>query len=80
VCKRLLRDPALSREDARKRAAALGELGRIYQEARAPPELRRNAQEQLEEAMKKLQEMMGGGSPEEGAGHAAAAAAAAGER
>jgi hypothetical protein len=32
-----------------------------HPQARAPPELRRNQQEQLEEAMRKIHEMMGGG-------------------
>lgn len=78
VCKRLLRDPAIPRAEAKQRAAALAELGRIFQEARAPPELRKNADEQLEEAMRKLQEMMGGGGEEEegAAGPGAGAGAA----
>lgn len=63
VCKRLLRDPAVPKPEAKARAAALAELGRIFAAARAPPELRKNAEQQLEEAMQKLQEMMGGEGP-----------------
>jgi hypothetical protein len=60
VCKKLLRDPAVDKDEARAHAVALTELARIFMAARAPPELRKTAQEALEEAMTKLQNSAGG--------------------
>ncbi len=59
VCKRLLREPGLPRAEAKQRAAALSELGRIYCAAEAPS----SQQEQhVQDALRKLQELyMGAG-------------------
>jgi hypothetical protein len=62
VCKRLLKEPGLPKHEARLRAAALTELGRIYCDARVAPELQQSQESQMEAALKKLQELyMGGG-------------------
>jgi len=76
VCKRLLREPGLSKAQERVRAEALAELGRIYKAAKAPPEMQKGTEQQLEEAMKKLQEMMGGVPEEEEAAAAASSSSA----
>jgi hypothetical protein len=71
VCRRLLREPGLAKQEAKLRAQALSELGRIYCEAQAPPELQQSQEQHMEQALKKLQDLYCGG--------AAAAAAAAEE-
>jgi hypothetical protein len=77
VCKRLLREPGLSRADARLRAHALTELGRIYCEARVPPEQQQSQAQQMEQALRKLQELyMGPGGANEDKAAAAAEAQA----
>ncbi|WIA12849.1 hypothetical protein OEZ85_006475 [Tetradesmus obliquus] len=78
VCKRLLREPGLPKPQAKLRAAALAELGRIYLEAQVPPELQKDTQQQMKEALEKLQELyMGQTAAEEAEAEAAEAAAAA---
>uniref|UniRef100_A0A383V3U9 DNAJ-containing protein X-domain domain-containing protein n=1 Tax=Tetradesmus obliquus TaxID=3088 RepID=A0A383V3U9_TETOB len=78
VCKRLLREPGLPKPQAKLRAAALAELGRIYLEAQVPPELQKDTQQQMKEALEKLQELyMGQTAAEDAEAEAAEAAAAA---
>jgi hypothetical protein len=80
VCKRLLKEPGISRQEGRQRAQALSELGRIYCEAQAPPELQQSQEQHMEQALKKLQDLYGGMGPveEEDAAEAAAGTAGAG--
>ena len=74
VCKRVLRcDPdaggaPVPKPLARRRAEALAALARIFLAARAPAGRRRGTEGQLEDAMRRLQEMMGGGAGAGGAG------------
>jgi hypothetical protein len=78
VSKRLLKEPGLSKPEARRRAQALTELGRIYCEAQAPPELQQSQEQHMEAALKKLQDLYCGGAAGAGEEEAEAAAAAAG--
>lgn len=74
VCKRLLKEPGLPKSEAKQRAAALAELGRIYLAAQPPPELQQSHEQHMQQALRKLQEMMGGGPFDEADAAAAAAA------
>jgi hypothetical protein len=79
VCKRLLKEAGVSKPEGKRRAQALAELGRIYCEAQAPPELQQSQEQHMEQALKKLQDLYcGGAAAEEEEEYAAAATAAAG--
>lgn len=69
----------MSKQEGKLRAQALSELGRIYCEARAPPELQQSQEQHMEQALKKLQDLYcGGAAAAEEEEEAEAAAAAAG--
>lgn len=76
VCKRLLKEPGISKQEGRQRAQALSELGRIYCEAQAPPELQQSQEQHMEQALKKLQDLYAGVVPGEDEQESAAAAGA----
>jgi hypothetical protein len=76
VCKRLLKEPGISKQEGRQRAQALSELGRIYCEAQAPPELQQSQEQHMEQALKKLQDLYAGVVPGEDEQEGAAAAGA----
>jgi len=68
----------VSKQEGRRRAQALSELGRIYCDAQVPPELQQTHEQQMEQALKKLQDLYcGTAAAEEEEEEAAAAAAAA---
>ena len=56
----MLTEPGIAKAEAKQRAAALAELGRIYLAAEVPPELQQTQEQHMQEALKKLQEMMEG--------------------
>lgn len=67
----------MSKQEGRRRAQALAELGRIYCDAQVPPELQQTHEQQMEQALKKLQDLYcGTATAEEEEKEAAAAAAA----
>jgi hypothetical protein len=70
----------VTKQEGKLRAQALSELGRIYCEARAPPELQQSQEQHMEQALKKLQDLYCGGAAaaEEEEEEAAAAAGAGG--
>lgn len=74
VCKRLLKEAGVSRQEGKRRAQALSELGRIYCEAQAPPELQQSQEQHMQQALKKLQDLYCGGAAAEDEEEAAAAA------
>eukprot|EP00878_Enallax_costatus_P008642 GHUV01009036.1.p1 GENE.GHUV01009036.1~~GHUV01009036.1.p1 ORF type:complete len:359 (+),score=119.55 GHUV01009036.1:44-1078(+) len=74
VCKRLLREPNISKQEAKLRAQALAELGRIYCSAQMPSEQQKDQEQQMQEALQKLQELYMGQVGEEEQEEAAAAA------
>lgn len=76
VCKRLLKEQGISRQEGRQRAQALSELGRIYCEAQAPPELQQSQEQHMQQALKKLQDLYGGMGPVDEEEEAAAAGGA----
>lgn len=76
VCKRLLREPGLSKPEAKLRAQALAELGRIYSTTQVPPELQKNTEQQMQEALQKLQELYMGQQAADEAEEAASASGA----
>jgi hypothetical protein len=77
VCKRLLKEAGVSKPEGKRRAQALAELGRIYCEAQAPPELQQSQEQHMEQALKKLQDLYCGGAAAEEAEEDYAAAAGA---
>lgn len=65
VCKRLLREPGITKQESKLRAQALAELGRIYCSAEVPPEQQKDQDQQMQEALQKLQELYMGQVGEE---------------
>ncbi|KAF8067261.1 ATJ10 [Scenedesmus sp. PABB004] len=65
VCKRLLREPGISKAEARGRAAALAELGRIYADAarRASAGAAASQEVQMQAALEKLKDLYMGAQP-----------------
>lgn len=80
VAKRLLRDPALPKAESKLRAQGLLELGRIFQAAKAPAHVKKDADAQMEEALQKIQDLYMGGAegPDSTDGREEPATAAAG--